>query len=122
MTSAYDEYRLSAAWRTRVAIMHEIAEGRCEVCGKDWDLHVHHLTYRDIGQEEPTDLVVLCRQCHRAVHGRSDAPATGSDQLIEIASRHPRSFAEYVASSVRRDFWQHYEDTGDDRFIRSVLE
>lgn len=37
------------------------------VCG-DPDVHLHHTTYERIGAERLTDLVPLCRSCHRLVH------------------------------------------------------
>lgn len=58
------------------------AEGRCEDCGRESPLELHHLTYTrwlhhdcpvDIfGREEPEDLKALCRSCH---HGRHIDPA-----------------------------------------------
>jgi hypothetical protein len=34
-------------------------------------LNVHHLTYKRLGHERMEDLQVLCRSCHRVVHGQS---------------------------------------------------
>lgn len=41
---------------------------RCYVCKYKEKLHLHHRTYRRLGQELPDDLVCLCRRCHRKVH------------------------------------------------------
>jgi 5-methylcytosine-specific restriction endonuclease McrA len=42
---------------------------RCQRCDQyKGVLDVHHLTYSRLGQEEPSDLIVLCRSCHRHQH------------------------------------------------------
>jgi len=44
----------------------------CVICFADEPLVVHHLKYRPGGRgsplEQPEDLVVLCPQCHDALH------------------------------------------------------
>lgn len=52
---------------------HARAKGRCEKCGKrgsrrNWELHVHHLTYERYGHELVDDLIVLCLECHGQEH------------------------------------------------------
>ena len=41
----------------------------CEVCGCSVNLNVHHESYRNYGNEDLDDLVVLCRKCHEERHG-----------------------------------------------------
>ena len=41
---------------------------RCGECGDNTEIQVHHLTYDNIGNEKPGDLVVLCRTCHMLKH------------------------------------------------------
>jgi 5-methylcytosine-specific restriction endonuclease McrA len=43
------------------------AEDRFRVEGSN-GLHIHHLHYRNLGNEQPEDLVVLCTKCHNLVH------------------------------------------------------
>jgi hypothetical protein len=46
---------------------------RCETCGAQrCELHVHHLTYENLGHEPLSDLKVLCLHCHDKVHGRKE--------------------------------------------------
>lgn len=42
---------------------------RCQVCASTHPLEVHHRTYERLGIELLSDLVVLCRSCHRHYHG-----------------------------------------------------
>lgn len=41
---------------------------KCEECGREWELDVHHRTYERLGSEEMEDLVVLCKRCHSDLH------------------------------------------------------
>lgn len=40
---------------------------QCTECGSAEDLHVHHLTYENEGNEKLEDLVALCSSCHGKV-------------------------------------------------------
>lgn len=46
---------------------------KCPYCGISLptivSLHVHHLTYENLGNEADEDLLVLCKDCHREIHG-----------------------------------------------------
>lgn len=54
------------------------AEGKCELCGQEWRLSVHHIIARtDGGLSESENLIVLCTTCHDEVedcnyHSRND--------------------------------------------------
>lgn len=121
VSSHYLEYLASPAWRARVTLMVENAGNRCERCGVEAELHVHHLTYRNLYNELPRDLVVLCSGCHRRAHGRGDDERLGLDELRELADRHLDTFEDMALASTRNEFWEHYEETGDDRAVDSVL-
>lgn len=44
---------------------------KCQLCSKkDIELHVHHNTYENIGNEEMNDLIVLCKDCHSKFHDK----------------------------------------------------
>jgi len=65
----YAAFMMSAAWKKIRAAAIARANGKCESCGWDDNLTVHHKTYRRFGgQELPEDLEVLCRTCHERVH------------------------------------------------------
>ena len=65
----YTEYLRSPEWRNRRIRALCVAGDACEECGVGYSLQVHHLTYERRGCELPEDLVVLCKTCHRMVHG-----------------------------------------------------
>ncbi len=48
------------------------ARGRkCEQCGSERNIQVHHLTYRRKGSEKPEDVKVLCNTCHVEAHAEA---------------------------------------------------
>lgn len=67
---AYQEYLKSPEWAATRRWALERAEHRCQVCNSDGPLDVHHRTYERLGHEWPSDLTVLCRDCHGLYHGR----------------------------------------------------
>lgn len=43
---------------------------KCQKCGAIFDLHVHHIVPRsEGGADDEANLVTLCSNCHRAIHG-----------------------------------------------------
>jgi 5-methylcytosine-specific restriction endonuclease McrA len=63
----YHKYLLSSGWKIkRDKIISE--KGCCSRCGKMKSLHVHHLTYKNIFNENSEDLIVLCKSCRREEH------------------------------------------------------
>ena len=64
----YQKYLLSDEW-AKLKIDLYAHRGRwCQKCGSSTRLQIHHLHYRNIYKEEPEDLLILCRACHRAEH------------------------------------------------------
>ena len=47
-----------------------LATHECQACGQPREIgfHVHHRTYKRLGNEHLTDLVLLCPDCHRDLH------------------------------------------------------
>lgn len=60
----YDRYMQSQEWKRRRAVAIRKAGGRCQVCNRGGELHVHHRTYERFGAEMEDDLTVLCEDCH----------------------------------------------------------
>lgn len=41
----------------------------CQMCGRTWDLHIHHIIYRSqLGNNDERNLIRLCSECHQKVH------------------------------------------------------
>jgi hypothetical protein len=74
----YRDYLLTPEWAQRRRGALRRAGHACQTCGGGGRLHVHHRTYERRGEERPDDLLVLCEDCHLAVHttGGSHRPKT----------------------------------------------
>ena len=66
----------------------------CEDCGRSFPnmrnmLQVHHLTYRDAKpwSYDPSELIVLCKECHQRRHGIIPTPSPISEVDIDPNSR-----------------------------------
>lgn len=66
----YRDYLQSDEWAERRAYMLDRSDYQCSECGRATELEVHHLTYKRIGNERISDLLVLCRDCHGRRHAR----------------------------------------------------
>ena len=67
---SYSAYLNSDHWKQTRQKALENAEYQCWECGSKDRLHVHHLTYENIGGELPEDLMVLCASCHAKIHNQ----------------------------------------------------
>ncbi len=63
---SYRAYLLSDLWKANKARLK--LRKSCWVCRSRTDLHAHHASYLNIGREQPGDVVVLCKTCHRGTH------------------------------------------------------
>ena len=69
--SEYASYIASAAWRaTRERYWSSKLPSCCYCCGRPRHagMHLHHRTYKNLGNERLMDLVPLCESCHQEVH------------------------------------------------------
>ena len=67
----YKEYLQSEHWKkVRTKKLKPVGHKmrRCSICGKRWDLQVHHLQYRNWYQVKSGDLRRLCSRCHCIAH------------------------------------------------------
>lgn len=55
-----------------------VANHACEHCGCKDNLHLHHITYKRLGNEYLADLRIVCAPCHTAIHDK-----LGKDRITE---------------------------------------
>lgn len=81
--SSYEEYLTSPHWQNIKLTYPGIR--RCKVCNSK-GVHLHHRNYRNLGNEQPGDLVPLCKKHHDDVHQwlkESHLSVSGTRQAIE---------------------------------------
>ena len=64
----YEIYLRSDEWNSIRQSVLMRASYQCEQCMNAGRLHVHHLTYERVGNENEDDLIVLCEDCHNSEH------------------------------------------------------
>jgi 5-methylcytosine-specific restriction endonuclease McrA len=66
----YKDYLKSDEWADIRAVVIEIHGSICQSClEKTRYPQIHHLTYKNLYNEEPEDLTLLCKKCHEKTHG-----------------------------------------------------
>ena len=67
----YNKFLQTPYWKIISENQKRCAGKRCALCGYPYILNVHHTTYKHHGDEifHLDDLVTVCRECHRAIHG-----------------------------------------------------
>lgn len=68
----YQGYLKTPHWR-RFSASIKKKRGKCEQCGSRYRLEVHHKHYKNVGFEKPSDVLVLCHECHMRLHESIDA-------------------------------------------------
>lgn len=67
----YDVYLQTRHWRGVRRLLLQWRGRVCEECGAtDREVHIHHLTYENLGDEQPGDVQVLCADCHARIHDK----------------------------------------------------
>jgi 5-methylcytosine-specific restriction endonuclease McrA len=81
-------YLRSLRWRqTRNLYLRRVG-WLCErYCGRRACV-VHHLSYENLGHEQPDQLIALCFECHREMH---DWPKPANDNQLMLALERPKA-------------------------------
>ncbi len=67
--SNYTDVIKSDKFRELGSLKKESVNFKCEICGNtDRQLHTHHLTYENLGNESMSDLLIACDLCHLDIH------------------------------------------------------
>jgi 5-methylcytosine-specific restriction endonuclease McrA len=67
--SEYEQYLQSPEWATIRSKVMDRDDNWCQYCGRHEAKEVHHLTYKNRGNEQMEDLISLCIPCHSKQHG-----------------------------------------------------
>lgn len=95
--SDYNAYIRSSAWRAvRKRYIASKLPKICAGCKTPWGAgdHLHHRTYKNLGNERLMDLVPLCQPCHVKVHALYDSDPKyrrkGLWYTTKVALRQPK--------------------------------
>lgn len=74
----YQEYLKTKYWKKVRKAIHKTIGRKCELCGSDMFIDVHHFNYDNVGKETLNDLACLCRSCHGTIHSYGSTLFTGN--------------------------------------------
>lgn len=94
---SYTQYLSSKKWKQKRNEVINLQKS-CQSCGSKENLQVHHKTYRNIGNELPEDLLLLCNSCHRKEHGLPDA----SEKFVKLYTSPSKIFFKNLTSKECR--------------------
>jgi 5-methylcytosine-specific restriction endonuclease McrA len=70
LSAEYRQYLLSEKWRyKRIRVIWRDGAA-CRYCGSRKYIEVHHLTYKNFGNEPLEYLISACKSCHKKIHKR----------------------------------------------------
>ena len=86
-------------------------KGRCWVCtSTKIETHIHHQTYKRLGNERLNDLRILCAVCHAAIHNRM--------HLKSPAGKMRRKWHDHAC---KNNLW-HFRLAAPDRYAIEVAK
>lgn len=68
VVTSYKDYLKTEHWKLTKKSFLVTVKHNCMKCGIKEKLEVHHITYKDLGNEKNNQLSLLCRSCHQNTH------------------------------------------------------
>ena len=97
----YNDHLNSDEWRDLKRKIVRERGNMCERCGSAGLLHLHHKTYDRLGEELPSDLELVCVDCHKI-----------ADEERSQQARYDAAFETY-ASKKYGDRWESWKDISE---------
>ena len=102
MDNEYKEYLKSDKWKAKRESLFLHRGKRCERCGSVENIQVHHIHYRNIFVEELEDLMVVCKACHRKIHG-FDKPKVNTNKKGKKKKKKKLTFRERRKANILKE-------------------
>ena len=115
----YLDYLKSSTWKARRLAALERTDYTCQLCGEHESLEVHHLTYERLGNEDPHDLIVICKSHHWMEHNKRELKkqvgptphivkvCKKRKMLIDKVRRCEKREKNRGLKSARHNLWMH---------------
>lgn len=90
VVESYTDYLQTKHWKAMREKVYEEYNGICGVCGEIVPRalsNIHHRTYKRVGNEDMSDLILLCKSCHAKAHKRKDKLKDGKRNFGYIMGR-----------------------------------
>jgi hypothetical protein len=98
--TTYNDYLQSEGWKAKRNMILNMWGNRCALCNEGGELHLHHRTYERKGNEDPYDLIPLCKKHHEMFHGKEyQSPR---DLELEEGGRDDVSLVDATKMAIKR--------------------
>lgn len=88
----YKDYINSDEWKDKSRLFLR-KNPTCQICLKYRSEEAHHLTYKNLGNEQKGDLMALCARCHRSIH--SSLPYIDDEEILDMSAVIIHHFSKY---------------------------
>lgn len=88
----YKDYINSDEWKNKSKLFLR-KNPTCQICLKYRSEDVHHLTYKNLGNEQKGDLMALCTRCHRNIH--NSLPYIDDEEILDMSKVIIQHFRKY---------------------------
>ena len=88
----YKDYINSDEWKEKSKLFLR-KNPTCQICLKYRAEDVHHLTYKNLGNEQKGELMALCSRCHRNIH--NSLPYIDDDEILDMSAVIIHHFRKY---------------------------
>lgn len=79
----YHKYLQSDEWSKKREKRMLLDNRKCKICGRPFDLQVHHLTYQNVPFEKMSDLITVCKNCHQKIEAQKIRPYYSSFNIVQ---------------------------------------
>lgn len=88
----YKDYINSDEWKEKSKLFLR-KNPTCQICLKYRSEDAHHLTYKNLGNEQKGDLMALCSRCHRSIH--NSLPYIDDEEILNMSAVIIQHFRKY---------------------------
>lgn len=109
----YDEYIASDSWKEKRQEVFAIQGHQCSICGALSNLRVHHMNYDNLFHEEDnqySDLIVLCDDCHTKLH---DFIKDHKEEIDNLKIK---------LITTKSDCYKYYKEKFNDTFYEGIKD
>ena len=111
----YKKYLKSTEWREKTKLVRDRDNSRCSLCNSKSNLHVHHKTYSNVGNEPLDDLITLCSDCHGLFHHKIEPPKIYQDKQTKTKTKKNYNTKKKWNTNKWLKARKYAEDAGLDR-------
>lgn len=101
----YEARIRSAQWKNMKRSLIKWRGNRCERCGLETPLELHHKTYERLGNERLSDLELICSTCHRL----ADQQRAAQGRQRSATALYEAGLDTYATKKYGEEWWMHHD-------------